>query len=180
MLKSGQTYAEMRRDFQWGIPARLNMAQKCLAYPSERIAILDLERGEISYGALEAMSAALAQEMRVRGVEQGDRIGVLRSQDAWTAAAHLAIWSLGAISVPLFTLFQREALDARTLDAGLSLIITDDGNAKRDMTAPSLVSFLCLAFVPSRQWAMPWQSCWADLSRLARCFWCGFRFRPCS
>ena len=139
MLHTDQSYADMRREFRWDLPARLNMAAQCLAHPDEQLALYDLENGDITYGALEAMSAALAQELRANGIACGDRVGVLRSQDVWTAAAHLAIWSLGAISVPLFTLFQRDALDARTSDAGVSLIITDSENAKRTMSAPALV-----------------------------------------
>ncbi|MEN8892896.1 AMP-binding protein [Planktotalea arctica] len=139
MLNATDTYEQMRRNFRWALPERLNMAGQCLAHPSDQIAIHDLEQGAISYGELEAKSAALARAMSARGVTRGDRVGVLRSQDPWTAAAHLAIWSLGAISVPLFTLFQTQALDARTSDADMALIITDAANAARTMTAPALV-----------------------------------------
>ena len=139
MLQAGQTYAQMRGSFRWDLPERLNMAQQCLAHPADQVAIYDLEQGSISYGMLEAKAAQLAQAMHAKGIASGDRVGVLRSQDAWTAAAHLAIWSLGAISFPLFTLFQAGALDARTSDADLSLIITDRANADRTMTAPALV-----------------------------------------
>lgn len=139
MLRKEQTYDEMRSAFRWTLPTRLNMAAQCLAHPCEKIAIYDLEQGAISYGMLEAKSAALARAMSARGITRGARVGVLRSQDPWTAAAYLAIWSLGAISVPLFTLFQQQALDARTSDADLSLIITDAANASRDMTAPAFV-----------------------------------------
>lgn len=140
MLSSGQSYAEMRAGFRWDLPARLNMARQALAGPSDQVAIIDPARGDTTYARLEAMSAGLAQELRKsHGITAGDRIGVLRSQDAWCAAAHLAIWSLGAISVPLFTLFQGQALDVRTADAGCRVIITDPANAERTMTAPALV-----------------------------------------
>lgn len=134
-----QSYETLRQDFKWALPARLNMAEQCLAHPPQQIAIFDLENGPISFETLEAMACALAGELRQKGIARGDRVGVLRSQDAWTAAAHLAIWSLGAISVPLFTLFQASALDARTRDAGLSIIVTDRANAHRDISAPALV-----------------------------------------
>jgi acetyl-CoA synthetase len=51
---------------------------------------------------------------------------VLRSQDLWTAAAHIAIWKLGAISIPLFKLFGPEALSSRILDAGAKCVIVDE------------------------------------------------------
>lgn len=139
MLKSELTYDQMRDRFAWDLPAQLNMAAQCLAHPKDKTAIIDITTGPVSYGTLEAMSAALALELQGNHITRGDRVGVLRSQDPWTAAAHLAIWSLGAISVPLFTLFQSQALDARMQDADLSLVITDAENAKRSMTAPALV-----------------------------------------
>ncbi|WP_293452579.1 AMP-binding protein [Planktotalea sp.] len=133
------TYAQVRATFEWDLPDQLNMAAQCLAHPPAQIAVHDLVHGTITYAQLEAQSAALAQVLIDKGIRRGDRVGVLRSQDVWTAAAHLAIWSLGAISVPLFTLFQADALDVRTLDAGLSLIITDQANSNRVMHAPALV-----------------------------------------
>ncbi len=139
MLNADHTYEHMRSRFHWDLPDRLNMAAQCLNHPLDQIAIHDLDHGPITYGTLNAMSASLAHALIQKGVTAGARVGVLRSQDAWTAAAHLAIWSLGAISVPLFTLFQAQALDARTFDAGVSLIITDAANAARRMTAPALV-----------------------------------------
>lgn len=139
MLYDDHSYEVLRSGFRWDLPEQLNMAAQCLAHPSEQIAIYDLQNGETSYAKLEAMSATLALKLTQKGIKRGDRVGVLRSQDAWTAAAHLAIWSLGAISVPLFTLFKADALSTRTQDADISLIITDHVNAARDMSAPALV-----------------------------------------
>ncbi len=113
------------------IPNRLNMAAQCLAHPADKLAIIDLTgpaRQDISFGHLGAMVDALAAQMKPR-VRPGDRVGVLRSQDPWTAAAHLAIWKIGAISVPLFKLFKTEALRTRIVDARPCLIITDLSSA---------------------------------------------------
>jgi acetyl-CoA synthetase len=63
--------------------------------------------------------------LQARGVRRGDRVGVLRSQDAWCAAAHIAIWKLGAVSIPLFKLFRHDALLSRVQDAGAVWIVTD-------------------------------------------------------
>ncbi|MDX1781199.1 MAG: AMP-binding protein, partial [Thalassovita sp.] len=56
---------------------------------------------------------------------RGDRVGVLRSQSPWTAAAHIACWKLGAISIPLFKLFGTEALITRLEDAGVNVVVSD-------------------------------------------------------
>jgi acetyl-CoA synthetase len=134
----------MRRAFRWELPERLNMARQCLSGPGERVAIVDLSgrtRRNVTLAQLDGMSAAVAGALAARGVRPGDRVGVLRSQDAWCAAAHLAIWRLGGISVPLFKLFQIEALATRVGDAGARIVVTDAGGA-------SLLGALAEALVP--------------------------------
>ena len=114
------------------IPARLNMAAQCLAHNADQVAIIDLTgegRRDISFGALGKMVDALAEVLGNK-IRPGDRVGVLRSQDRWTAAAHLAIWKIGAVSVPLFKLFKTDALRVRIVDAGPAMIITDAAGAE--------------------------------------------------
>ena len=131
MLTPGQSYEALRAGFQWNLPPHLNMAtQVCDDWATrapDRVAIIDLTDGrrDVSYGELRRMADGLAQELVARGVKLGDRVGVLRSQGVWTAAAHIAIWKIGAISIPLFKLFMRDALQSRLRDAGADLIITD-------------------------------------------------------
>ena len=121
--------------FRWDLPARLNMAvQVCddwAARDPDRVAILDLSDGreEVSYGRLRRMADGLACDLQARGVSRGDRVGVLRSQDAWCAAAHIAIWKLGAVSIPLFKLFRHDALLSRLGDAGAAWVVTDEDGA---------------------------------------------------
>ncbi len=111
----------------WDLPARLNMAAQCLGHDPDQTAIIDLTgpvRRDVSYGDLVGMTDGLARALAAR-VQPGDRVGVLLSQTPWCAAAHLAIWKIGAISVPLFKLFKQEALASRIGDAGVALVLTD-------------------------------------------------------
>ncbi|MEE4347602.1 MAG: AMP-binding protein [Paracoccaceae bacterium] len=132
MLETGRSYDELVAGFRWDLPARLNMAtQVCddwaLRGP-DRLAILDLSEGRanrVTYADLRRMADSLAHALAARGVARGDRVGVLRSQSAWTAAAHVAIWKLGAVSIPLFKLFGQDALRSRLTDAGARLVVTD-------------------------------------------------------
>ncbi|MDA3859535.1 MAG: ferrochelatase, partial [Roseovarius sp.] len=125
-------YGPLYDGFAWDIPARLNMAvQACddwAARAPDRVAIVDLS-GEgprdITYADLREMADRLALALVARGVVRGDRVGVLRSQGAWCAAAHIAIWKIGAISIPLFKLFKHDALQSRVGDAGARVIVTD-------------------------------------------------------
>lgn len=142
MLSPSATYEALREGFDWALPARLNMAAQVLAHPDEKLAILDLSAGreEITHGDLRAMAGRLAAELLRRGVGRGDRVGVLFSQEAWCAAAHIAIWRIGAVSVPLFKLFKRDALESRIGDSGLALVVTDAEGAGmvRGMAEPLL------------------------------------------
>src|SRR3546814_17238668 len=47
------------------------------------------------------------------------------AQGVETAIAHLATYKLGAIAVPLFTMFAAEALDYRLANSGGRLVVTD-------------------------------------------------------
>lgn len=132
MLTPATSYDALRDDFAWNIPTHLNMAtQVCDDWADRdpaRTAIIDMtgpRRRDVSYAALREMAETLASTLADRGVGQGDRVGVLRSQDPWCAAAHIAIWKLGAISVPLFKLFREEALKSRVTDSGLKMSVTD-------------------------------------------------------
>ena len=128
-LGYSRDYKTLRDGFRWDLPDRLNIARQCLSGVPDALAIMDLSgatRADITRGALDDMSARLAGALVARGVVVGDRVGVLRSQDAWCAAAHLAIWRIGAISVPLFKLFQLEALRTRVSDAACRFVVTDE------------------------------------------------------
>ncbi|MBP0481928.1 AMP-binding protein [Sagittula salina] len=131
MLERAPSYEALAAGFRWEIPARLNMAaQVCdtwAAREPERLAILDLSEGKerVSYGALYALSRQVEAALRGRGVGPGDRVGVLLSQQALCAAAHIAAWRMGAISVPLFKLFREDALRSRLDDSGAHVVVTD-------------------------------------------------------
>lgn len=131
MLEPTRDWEALRDGFRWDIPDRLNMAaQVCDDWAEaepKRVAIVDDQAGAISYGRLREMADGLARVLADEGVVRGDRVGVLRTQSPWTAAAHIAIWKLGAISVPLFKLFKRDALATRLTDAGASVVVTDEG-----------------------------------------------------
>ena len=135
MLSNSESYSDLFDQFSWVLPARLNMAEQACDVWSEKspdkLAIVDLSgssglyRRAISYSELRRMADGLAHHLLACGMARGDRIGVLRTQGVWTAAAHIACWKIGAISIPLFKLFGPEALLSRLEDAGVSLVITD-------------------------------------------------------
>ncbi|MFS4582701.1 AMP-binding protein [Phaeobacter sp. C3_T13_0] len=137
------TYPGLCADGGWQFPPRLNMAEQALSHPDQQVALIDLTVGsrcDVSFGELRQQVDAVARELLER-VRPGDRIGVLLSQSVGCAVAHLAIWKIGAISVPLFKLFQHDALSSRIGDADLTLVLTDEPGAEQlsDLAQPVLV-----------------------------------------
>lgn len=132
------TYDEMRARFDWRVPPRLNMAaQVCddwAALAPDRVAILEHGRGSVTYGELALLSRRVQAALEARGAVRGDRVGVLLSQSPLCAAAHIAAWRMGAISVPLFKLFREDALRSRLGDSGARVVVTDEEGA--GMLAP--------------------------------------------
>lgn len=134
MISSAWDYATTHSQFQWDLPNHINMAvQTCDTWASQdpgRVAIIDAtDCGNLrryTYRDLRQHADTVAQALLARGIRQGDRVGVLRSQDIWTAAAHIAIWKLGAVSIPLFKLFGSDALATRLRDADARVVIVDN------------------------------------------------------
>ncbi len=135
MLPLGKTYTEVASRFRWKIPQRFNIAQACCerwADGSGRIALIHADPvgriSTLSFDTLNAMTNRLANLLVAQGLKKGDRIAILLSQRPEAAIAHLACQKIGAIAVPLFVLFQTDALRYRLNDSGAQLIITDREN----------------------------------------------------
>jgi acetyl-CoA synthetase len=131
MLQSGKDYETLTRSFAWQIPERFNIAaaisERWAAAEPDRVAIIhvhaDGRTEPASYGALDRMANRIANLLRACDVGRGDRVGLVLPQGLETAAAHIAIYKLGAVAVPLSLLFGVEALQYRLADAGASALI---------------------------------------------------------
>ena len=86
------------------------------------------------------------------GVERGDRVAVFLPQRGEAALAHLAAFTLGAISVPLSPLFRADALRHRLSSSGARVLVTDTEHYEfvRGLRAelPRLTTVLCCDGVP--------------------------------
>ncbi len=133
MLERRESYEALVRDFRWRIPSRFNIgtavSDDWAARGADRVALLDYRPDgapeTLTYGELARRSNALAAALRLRGVARGDRVALLLPQSFETAIAHIAIYKLGAIAVPLALLFGVEALEYRLHTAGVRAVITN-------------------------------------------------------
>ena len=56
---------------------------------------------------------------------EGDRVGIALPQRPETAVAHIAVYKLGAIAVPLSTRFGPDAMAVRLDDADPAVVLAD-------------------------------------------------------
>ncbi|MBB4286913.1 acyl-CoA synthetase [Roseospira goensis] len=152
------SYHDLYTRFAWAVPDRYNIGvdvcDKHCAAPDGGAApaiIEEVPDGAVrvwSFADLRRASSRLANALAARGVGPGDRVGVLLGQQWETAVAHVAAWRLGAISVPLFTLFGLDALTYRLSDCGARALITDAAQIGRmaDLLPdlPALETVVCL------------------------------------
>ena len=114
-------YAESSAAFRWQVPSRYNIGidvcdRWAVPHPDRPAIMFETEdgvAGRCTYGALRDISNRLANALLAQGVGRGDRVAVILHQRVETAAAHIAIYKLGAVAVPLTRMFGPDALAHR-------------------------------------------------------------------
>jgi len=112
------TYESLRETFRWALPERVNIGVEVSdRQPAGDPAILVTDGREITrivcFGELTEASNRLANALVALGIGAGDRVALILSQRPETAIAHIAIYKLGAIAVPLSAAFGSDALEVR-------------------------------------------------------------------
>ncbi len=138
MLQPADDFETLRREFRWQIPRAFNIANAVCdrhAGPDNRLALIE-ERGagEVrrhGFRDLQRGANRLANVLAAAGVGRGERVGILLGQRLETLLAHLAVYKLGAIAMPLFSLFGPEALAYRLADSGARAVVTDPAGAAK-------------------------------------------------
>jgi len=133
VLPSARDYDTIYRQFHWQVPARYNIGvdvcDRWAAREPDRLAILhvrpDGREETITYGWLRETSNRLANVLRAHGVGRGDRVAILLPQAPEVAAAHIGIYKLGAVALPLAILFGVDALSFRLQNSGSKALITN-------------------------------------------------------
>ena len=132
MHLAGKTYDEVYRTFRWEVPPRFNIARAICDIHAERApdapALLHEQAdGSLrtwSFGEIAANAGRCANVLAHLGVAPGTVVGIHLPQCPETLIAHVAIQRLGAIALPLFTLFGPDAIGYRLADSGARVLIT--------------------------------------------------------
>jgi acetyl-CoA synthetase len=158
MLNPGQTYAEVYRDFRWKIPAVYNLGvdicDKWAGDAARTALIFEAADGQVtrySFKDIRRLSNQFANALQAHGIERGDRCGILLPQSPETAIAHVAAYKLGAVAVPLFTLFGVDALAYRLANSEAKAIITDEANLHKIAAIRQQLPYLQVVIVTGSQ-----------------------------
>ena len=126
------TYAAIHAGYRWDVPRDFNIAYACCARWADdrsRAALYwEDESGATSahtFDDLAREANRLSNVLADRGVARGDRVALILPQRRETVAAHLAIYQMGAIAVPLSFLFGPEALEYRLDNSGSRVALVD-------------------------------------------------------
>lgn len=139
VLPAGGDWDEIVARFHWPRVQRFNIAEVCCdtwaRVAPGRIALrhlqLDGVARDYSFGELARVSRRLANVLGASGIGRGDRVAVLLPQSPEALLTHLAAYRLGAVVVPLFTLFGEDGLRFRLGDSGAKALVTDGPNLEK-------------------------------------------------
>ena len=138
MLKPGKTYEEVCDAFSWRIPEFYNIGVDICdkwAHQRYRLALIyENEKGQVeqyTFWDLKRLSNRLANGLMAHGLSQGDRMGIMLPQSPEAGISHIAMYKMGGIAIPLFTLFGPDALEYRLLNSEAKGIVTDQANLQK-------------------------------------------------
>ena len=111
-----------KRHPRW-LEARLEVYfDRATAEFSDRPLILTDEK-VFTYKEVADLSIQFAHTLSARGVQPGDRVGLIMANYAVTVPMLFGIWRVGAVAVPVNTLYRAEELEFVVRDSGCALVI---------------------------------------------------------
>ncbi|MDH3579452.1 MAG: acyl-CoA synthetase [Hyphomicrobiales bacterium] len=135
LLPPIKTYEKLYNSFSWSTRKKYNIAHDICDRWAEtepgRLALIhkrsDGGTDHYNYGELRDRANRLANALQKAGVTKRDRIGLLLPQTPQTVLTHIAAYKLGAVAVPLASLFGPDALEYRLNTSAAKAIVTNAG-----------------------------------------------------
>jgi acetyl-CoA synthetase len=133
LLPDAGDYDTLYREFRWNLPAIFNIGvavcDRWAAAEPDRLALVhvraDGRSDHITYGWLRDTSNRFANALAAHGVMRGDRVAILLPQSPEVAVAHIAVYKLGAVALPVANVFGIDALNYRLDNAGVKAVVTN-------------------------------------------------------
>ncbi len=139
ILRPATSYDELWRQVDFAtldVPERFNLGVACADRqdPAARALTVvepDRTRRDYTFGEVTEAANRLANALAARGVRRGDRVGLVSAASFETGVAFVALFRMGAVALPLSSLFGPDALRYRLRDAGVSAVVVASANAGR-------------------------------------------------
>ncbi len=150
---AARDYDTLYRNFRWDIPARYNIGvdvcDRWAAQDPGRLAILNIRadgrEDKITFGWMRETSNRLANALAAHGIKRGDRVAIFLPQAPEVAAAHIAIYKLGAVALPIAALFGPDALSYRLHNSAAKALLTNaQGLAKLAQVRAEVPELACV------------------------------------
>ena len=132
-LQVQDQYDSLYNNFRWHVPAVFNIGHECCtkwSHDPGRVALYfesdDGRTEKFTFHELQQSANRLSNALTAMGVQRGDRVAILLPQSAETIIAHVAIYQMGAVAMPMSILFGPDALEYRFLDSEAVVALVDD------------------------------------------------------
>ena len=150
MHLAGPTWEEVAATFRWEVPPRFNIARAiCDVHarlrPDAPALVYEQADGSVrtfSFAEIGAHVCRCANMLADLGVGRGSVAAIHLPQGPEALISHIAIQKLGAIALPLFTLFGPDAIFYRLADSGARMLITTPAALERTREAVAAVDTL--------------------------------------
>ena len=160
-------YREIYDAFRWEVSERFNMGVACCgrwAPDRYRFALYWEDEGGATaawtFWDIQQQANRLSNALAALGVKRGDRVAIILPQRPETAVAHVAIYQMGAIAMPLSILFGPEALEYRLQDSETVAALVDPASlpnlAQIRDRLPLLAHVIGVAGA-RESWVQPWE-----------------------
>ncbi len=137
-VKDAKSIADARARHLWRIPADYNVAIDCIDRHTDlrdQPALFyedDEGRAETyTFGQIASLSRRFANALKGLGVKRGDVVAIHLPQRPETAIAHIALYRVGAIALPISKLFGTDALRYRLTNSSARAILLEQESLEK-------------------------------------------------
>jgi acetyl-CoA synthetase len=128
-------YAEICGAFRWEVPSEFNIGLACCgrwARDRWRFALYyEDEAGltaKYTFWDIQQDANRLSNALVALGVARGDKVAIMLPQRPETVIAHIAVYQMGAVALPLSFLFGPDALEYRLNNSDAKVAIVDEAS----------------------------------------------------